>query len=349
MQEGKYKKSARINKRHKRSWFFGLQNQEDVDKSISSAISLVELERADDEHQRKKLADSIKANGLKLEHEWTSIKNLNLDLCSMASQLELEIEKLKIRQLIDEKISKILHILEHCKSDEIPILLQNERIQSLCKTFASEENCNKISHVLDKLSSCQVLGKYLTEDLIVIDLLISLPVVSSSLSVGRVHTLPFFRQNETYQLQLEENFILYDSTNMILTNDCFEVGSLILCQEEEFASRNYQCIHGLMTNQSISSCNFEHFDWSSDCYFKQIKHHGVLISNNEQISLYRRLSGDHLTPKTIRQTENLKPGVTFIPNQQDIVTAGNCANLHFETGDLKFLSYVSIYFSLKQN
>ena len=104
----------------KRSWFFGLENADDVNRAISKALDTVELERDNDGAQRKELARKIQNDGIKIQKMASKMNSIENDMCLIDHEIQLEVETIKMTQSIQNEISEIVDLIENCSSEKLP-------------------------------------------------------------------------------------------------------------------------------------------------------------------------------------------------------------------------------------
>ena len=323
----------KISNRQKRE-FLGLQSADDVDNAIAKALSSIELERENDGDQRKQLADRLLSDGLKIQKVASQINLMENDMCRIGQDVEFELQKIKISQAVDEEVTELLDLLENCSEKTLPVFLDQNKLMKLCVMYSSETNCNKVKSDMKKISKCEVMAKYLTGEKIVIQLQITIPEISDQ-QVAELHSIPFFHDKTTFELQLmEHQFLVYDDYSTMVTPDCRFINSkTIFCDANRTFNRQLSsCIGGVFWNETISKCNFNSWKDSVNCYSKDVSGYGVLISHNKAIQITKRRSDDDSRRQVNRRAKSLQPGIQVVQNGVDFIQQGTCDGYIFQTG-----------------
>ena len=327
--------------KNKRS-FFTLQTGRDVDYAIQKALSSVELERENDGQQRKDLANKILKDGLKIQKVASEINTMEYNLCNISHELELDIQRIQITETIEEELQEITDILENCSKNKLPVYLDDQKILNLCRIYSSDHNCERVKFNLKKVSSCEVIARYVSKNNIMIDLQLTIPKISDLL-VAEIYTIPVFNDKSSYELQLDgHQFLIYDEFSTMVTDDCVKIDSSVFCQSNRrFHRQINSCVGGLLSNDTLAKCHFEKMTDNAGCFTENIEGLGIVISHRDPIKITKRRTDDDSRRQSIRHPKKLPTGIQIIENSADYITQGTCDGFAFETGESIFLTFAS--------
>ena len=314
--------------------FLGLETARDVDYAISKAVSTVELERDIDGNQRKELARKIQSDGIKIQKTVSTINEMESEMCNIDFEFQLEIEKMKISDAIENEIEQIIDILENCSYEKVPLLLDEDKLMTLCEIYSSKTNCARMKFEMKRISKCEIIQKYLTKSIVMIDIQITIPKISD-LQVAQISSIPIFHGTKKMELELNgHEFLLYDQFSSHVTPDCTFIDSKsIFCESNRIFERTINsCISGLIWNETISNCHFKELTDDMQCYIKNVAGVGVLLSHSNNVSITQRRADDDSRRQTIRHAKTIPPGIQLIKSSKRFISQGSCGGVLFETG-----------------
>ena len=299
--------------RQRRSMFFGLQTQDEVNSIINGAMKVSEGWANQNKNNIAKLSALLERSDLAVSNQSNQLKSLYRDICAMNSQATVNNNMIKIEASITENLKVLLELLTDCSVGHVPNLFSYRYIREICLGSMDLEMCDKFAHKIRTLMTCAVKEVHLLDTKYVIQF--SLPVPESfkeKYDLFQIVTIPVFSGPYHHQIRKVDGLTLLqyeDRKETVLLTDCTERYDILVCSATQSADHiAATCIADVVLGTNTTKCWTESYRDTADCYVKPFSH-GLLISTARVLEVHH-----HHMDRVFNSKSSTINGTTILSN-----------------------------------
>ena len=276
--------------RSKRSAFFGLETEAEVNSIVSNAMKISEGWANQNRNNIQKLSAIIEQSDLALDKQSRQLSSLYGDLCAMGSQASLASNMIKIEASISENLKVMMEMLNDCSVNTVPSLFSYKYIREICLSNMAADLCDHLAHRMRRLMKCNIKSVHLLETQYLLQFTLTMPnSFKESYSLYKIMTIPVFVNAYHHEIKRLDGLTLLqytDRTESVLLTDCRYQFDLQICaavQSDDHIAAT--CVADVINNATSTACWTDSYRSLADCYAKPFQH-GLLVSTRRPLEVH---------------------------------------------------------------
>ena len=315
--------------RSRRSWFFDLTTDREVNSKIRDAIRVNSKDLSAE--LLTSMSRELRRSGAALSQTNSELSSLYSDMCTSDYMTRKRITDLEAVINIQRTIDQLLEALRECSLGTIPHTTEHSTIMSFCYASLSPTICEEVAHGITTLMRCSIKRISILRDKYAVELSITVPESLNHIyTLYSLTTIPVYDHNSNLYRQLANldgmTLAFINQTNeSILLTDCKTENRMHICSSHaDHTIQNPECISGLLHN-GTKSCYTSTFSNNVNCIAKDVPA-GILVSTRQSIPTHK-----HGLQRTFNTYSGKVNGVTLLQNNPDSSVTIECGSLIHST------------------
>ena len=307
-----------VQRRNRRSWFFGLQTKYEVDQELGKALQITRDWKSLSRTELDSMAKLIKQNDLSIIRNTDTLSKLYDTFCEAQAVNVVDLAKVAYRSQIMMSARKLLAIVHQCSHGMLPDALDYKHVYGLCLVHLSKDLCERMGHKVRDIMTCENYKIRLTPDKYLVSLTITIPQAMNltGIDIFMPLSVPVFDGKFQHSLaKLDGNYVMKyrDENSIVLLNDCRSMGTTLICNPSQSPDdKTAGCLHGILQN-STQPCFTESFRSNETCFTKSYDH-GIIVSTRVPMEVHmidpvgffrskaKTINGVHVISNTANKT-----------------------------------------------
>ena len=282
--------------RLRRSWFFGLENQEEVDDKVNDALRISQGLYNENKNDMLNLDKLIRQTDSTVAQQTETLNDIYTKICDLKIQTDSQTQILRIEESIMNNVKKMIQILRDCSMGNVPKAFSYDTLYNLCVKNINESVCDQLEHKIKTLIKCEIKSIHLLTTKYLINFELTIPkAFKTEYKLYSPITIPVFKGNYHHEIDnlADITIMKYEAkTEIVLLINCVDKEGMKICQATQSSDqKGHSCISDILENKP-TQCWTESYQSKDTCFIKKFKN-GLLISTKEPLQVHQH-SSDHL-------------------------------------------------------
>ena len=288
--------------RSRRSWFFGLQSQSEVDAKVQASLQTSKEWSLTNQNRISNIDKLIGETDRMVQSQTDTLNDLYLRLCKLSSAAMIQDQMIKIERNIINNVDTMMNILNECSLGRVPAELSFKAILNVCMANMDEHICNNLAHKVRTLMTCKIITIHILPTKYLLNLRIKVPQsFKSDYTLYKPVTIPTFNGGFHHELSKLSSLTILQykqRPEIVLLTQCDEINGILLCQATQSSDQtSHACIADIINHRETKCWSESYKNDNRGCFVKKFAN-GLLVSTNTTLEVHAHSPGQTFTSKS---------------------------------------------------